>query len=1318
MAKALVLGPKDEALLFLAGVWTEDKLYSSPRQEHLRRVALSHAAAFLKAQFLTPQPEFGDFQVMIPTLLVALGATDKEARQLAVECLRLLAEMQCEHRTSMYAVDTIYVSHSDVQIYSTTDSGKYLKALTEHGDSFVADQDYLSAPATHYMLPAFSCCRLKDFSSAFQLLSAVGTVSEPAKLPFGMNLIEEMISRRGALNASDVEERQQETYFGLPLPSFDKASAPLLDEDPSRGWTVFKKLIERSVDTGTEHYIRILPMEQVRTHLFRLLSQERKVEITSQLPKLSIQDVANSKPTNLSYEPEAISCIFGTLRALSDIREAAVSSVEYILQLMLPALDKATTAAVTGPIPAGVMRTDVLIDLINVTLRNRPGIVIQNVMPIFTFMGSNVFHRDDSFSFRVVQKTNEGIVPVMVKSLKSNMTIFSNFLLVSGSRDFLRIFSDAAVHIPRYRRTFFFSHLVDVPGPRSFLAPVAMLLVDRSATRDVRHAEDDVGQTLALPLALLAKHPHELRLDPFCQYQTILEALVDVLKKLTLDDHSPSPSIAVKKQVIPLLVFLGYAIHAFGDHPRYKPQISGTNIKIQQLLTRLVQVANLTSGTTPLATEEIGKEARRSLIKVADFVRSAASLLRFDDVKVKAGAVDLFAEQLPLIATTTRASISPTILEILQHLKDLLSDQNGPLTALTLLAVNAIAVITMDESERALMSSLIEYVLREAGHTEACQDAISVLTSLTSKLGPRLLPYVTPLVSVGIKCTGDHIHDGGLRHLALVLVQKVWKVLDPSRIVTCCLGLVGKGDTDVLSAVTSKVPARSILLVLRDVWMSSYRDVDPQDRTLKRCNRGLPQTRDQLDEATFKPFFHIVVSSDADMPSASQKVLHLPELVIAILQNLTKNKDLYSAALVCHAWCEIALDSLWVTANSLAPLFNTLCPMDYSEEDLSWTFQGDLNQADWPRYQAYANRIRSLNIELPTGRWSRPVSKSSMDALQWNIPSNYNLPRPTSLRYEGIRQEEMVPSVRSTLPIVSTSISRLDIFEIHYIEPGDEESSAEHLFRQFEELDSASLEVVSLALPYYFSDSQTLPGLIKRHASTISSLELRLCMTDTIWTAVRQLHNLKDLNIRSGRGTIRTSETPETIVVLNDLASEAFIKLKTLSIHVDASELETKELRFGIGRSLSRMARITTLNLRSFVPMLPYAEELLQEGHGLTNLEELRIDYGPGPTRNEGSERPPNTISFLVSVLQKFPQIKHFSTRIVCNSIPAITSSKPAACLEVLDTSWSPLPIPEAEDVAGYLRSILPRTTRMVYNMGEPEESSAWTEITRIVNEA
>lgn len=35
--------------------------------------------------------------------------------------------------------------------------------------------------------------------------------------------------------------------------------------------------------------------------------------------------------------------------------------------------------------------------------RLTPNSVLHNIMPIFTFMGSNVFHRDDSYSFKVVQ---------------------------------------------------------------------------------------------------------------------------------------------------------------------------------------------------------------------------------------------------------------------------------------------------------------------------------------------------------------------------------------------------------------------------------------------------------------------------------------------------------------------------------------------------------------------------------------------------------------------------------------------------------------------------------------------------------------------------------------------------------------------------------------------------------------------------------------------------------------------------------------------------------------------------------------------------
>lgn len=44
--------------------------------------------------------------------------------------------------------------------------------------------------------------------------------------------------------------------------------------------------------------------------------------------------------------------------------------------------------------------------LIAAIARLAPDAILHNVMPVFTFMGSNVFHRDDTYSFRVVQKAS------------------------------------------------------------------------------------------------------------------------------------------------------------------------------------------------------------------------------------------------------------------------------------------------------------------------------------------------------------------------------------------------------------------------------------------------------------------------------------------------------------------------------------------------------------------------------------------------------------------------------------------------------------------------------------------------------------------------------------------------------------------------------------------------------------------------------------------------------------------------------------------------------------------------------------------------
>lgn len=41
--------------------------------------------------------------------------------------------------------------------------------------------------------------------------------------------------------------------------------------------------------------------------------------------------------------------------------------------------------------------------------------VLHNIMPIFTFMGANVLRLDDAYSFRVIEKTMQTVVPALVQ---------------------------------------------------------------------------------------------------------------------------------------------------------------------------------------------------------------------------------------------------------------------------------------------------------------------------------------------------------------------------------------------------------------------------------------------------------------------------------------------------------------------------------------------------------------------------------------------------------------------------------------------------------------------------------------------------------------------------------------------------------------------------------------------------------------------------------------------------------------------------------------------------------------------------------------
>uniref|UniRef100_A0A1X7SP37 HEAT repeat-containing protein 1 n=1 Tax=Amphimedon queenslandica TaxID=400682 RepID=A0A1X7SP37_AMPQE len=61
--------------------------------------------------------------------------------------------------------------------------------------------------------------------------------------------------------------------------------------------------------------------------------------------------------------------------------------------------------------------------LLSTTASIYPDRILHNLMPVFAFMGSSLLRQDDSYTFDVINKTLESIVPTLVKLLQNRVKV-------------------------------------------------------------------------------------------------------------------------------------------------------------------------------------------------------------------------------------------------------------------------------------------------------------------------------------------------------------------------------------------------------------------------------------------------------------------------------------------------------------------------------------------------------------------------------------------------------------------------------------------------------------------------------------------------------------------------------------------------------------------------------------------------------------------------------------------------------------------------------------------------------------------------------
>ncbi|OSX58041.1 hypothetical protein POSPLADRAFT_1154787 [Postia placenta MAD-698-R-SB12] len=746
-----------------------------------------------------------------------------------------------------------------------------------------------------YLLSHVNACQLPDFK--LSLLKSVELTSSEVKARMLLPTVQEHMD--GSHQSPD---SQAQAVLPIVMSSFDDSSVADLNDTSKSTWAIYEQIVQAALYLVKD--AKDVVIYQLQHGVFDKLSADRKVALSTHLLKISVQNVDAAKEckeilrnllTDIAitirllviFQPAAVEqseqssrasltllaevlasmsqqgsldlviCLLETLKRVT--HDASMNSADraYTEQLLMTAVEGVVTSLPdSSSISPGLVRLDVLVDLIRAAedpqtfhqalllmaslARLAPDAVLHNIMPVFTFMGSNVFHRDDAYSFRV---TIESIVPVMVTSLKTTYT--SALDLYVGSRDFLCIFTDASNHIPRHRRTQLFLQLIDVLGPDEFLAPICMLLVDRVSNRVVKQNSEDARTSLSLGLAAIEHYSTQQRIV------VLVEIMREVLRMLAKandgdqpeatflappsdDDRGVQASAIWRRRALSFILFCDYALRESTAISRSN-QLS-ENDSISDLLSLLLKVAVLPDPDQGLdkviAAARSAMTSTLRIMSASVFVMGVTLMIHSRDAKVQMGALNLLGERLTSVTDETRRTMTAVVVKINSTIKKILA--SNPDDDLLIAAFSALRSISQtqcpgEESSLAVMIPLVLDIARRHSIAPAAFSALLSLWYISYRLGPRIIPHIRRIVQ---ECAASSDLARRPPTEALEVLQSTlssiptfWGEVEILLVMNLFLGsctTTAKADTNIMTPVvktmTKRLPSKMLLSTSSSAW--------------------------------------------------------------------------------------------------------------------------------------------------------------------------------------------------------------------------------------------------------------------------------------------------------------------------------------------------------------------------------------------------------------------------------------------------------------------------------------------------------------------
>ncbi|GAA6009387.1 snoRNA-binding rRNA-processing protein UTP10 [Rhodotorula paludigena] len=381
----------DDALAFLAWLHTADSRLVSV---DLRLAALRDAAVFVQVfaqATAAPKGKLVDWQVIVPSLIVALADADKRIRVEAVKALEqvrtTLAPLVGGGKSaakvgSVYGRDKFYgatATASALQYLDAIDVVAYLDKLLASRTELILSPVHLktlhstlldvgaamdspakrrratlSSKITTYLLSHVAAWST-SLSARVKLLQALEGVKDKGKSAALVALVQEAVDAPASAYSAEEPDTMAE-YARLVLQPFDGAPRKWLEGDDVDAVATFVKAIEVPDLAGLRAALRKEALRLTAKSVFATVRPDTRLELLKRLIKLSVT-------TEARIASDVLSCV----RAAKPDGETVTAFINEVRTALAPPVAKGAKrgrTSVGGPATSAVAQTERLPELV------------------------------------------------------------------------------------------------------------------------------------------------------------------------------------------------------------------------------------------------------------------------------------------------------------------------------------------------------------------------------------------------------------------------------------------------------------------------------------------------------------------------------------------------------------------------------------------------------------------------------------------------------------------------------------------------------------------------------------------------------------------------------------------------------------------------------------------------------------------------------------------------------------------------------------------------------------------------------------------